>query len=97
MPDGPEVWKGYIIPVALAASALLHLLGIDALVAVLGEVTRKMFRGSGGAFGQTDMVTVVGLVRTGHLGKHVSLFVPFSKISSSGYIGTLRIAINAFR
>lgn len=55
-----------VSPVTLASAALLHLLWVDALVAMLGKVAREMLRRGGSAFGQADVVTVVGLVRSGH-------------------------------
>lgn len=56
-----------IAPIASAATILLHLLGIDALVAVLRKVARQVLLGRGSSVGQAGVVTVVVLVRSSHL------------------------------
>ena len=54
------------IPVASAATVLLHLLGVHVWVSILGEEARQMLGGSGGAVSQALVVTVVGLGSAGH-------------------------------
>lgn len=53
-------------PVASARAILLHLLGIDIGIAVLGKEARKMLCGSDSAVSETLVVAVVGLVRASH-------------------------------
>lgn len=54
------------VPVGLAAAVLLCLLWVLASVTVLGEETREMLLGCGGAVRQTLVVLVVELVRASH-------------------------------
>lgn len=55
-------------PVALAAAVLLDLLGIDVGVTILGEEAWEMHDRHGSTFGNALVITVVGLVRSRHLG-----------------------------
>jgi hypothetical protein len=54
------------IPVASTRAVLLHLLGVDIGKAVLTKEARDSFRGEHSPLGNALVVTVVGLVRSGH-------------------------------
>ena len=62
--------KDYIskmcLPIAFATAGLLHRLGISIGVTRLAEVAREMLVGFGSAVGETDMITIVVFVGTGH-------------------------------
>jgi hypothetical protein len=53
-------------PVASTRAVLLHLLGVDIGKAVLTKEARDSFRGEHSPLGNALVVTVVGLVRSGH-------------------------------
>jgi len=58
-------------PVASTRAVFLHLLWVDIGKTVLTKETRDSFRGECGSLGNTLVVTVVGLVRSGHFGFYV--------------------------
>lgn len=53
-------------PVTSTRAVLLHLLGVDIGIAVLGKEARKMLGREDSALSETLVVTVVGLVRASH-------------------------------
>ena len=53
-------------PVAFAATILLDAGWIDTRVASFAEVAREMLFGSGGSVGESDVVTITGLVGASH-------------------------------
>jgi len=53
-------------PVASTRAVLLHLLGVDIGKAVLAKEARNSLRGEHSPLGNALVVTVVGLVRSGH-------------------------------
>lgn len=57
----------YATPVTLTPAILLDLLRVDASVSVLSKKSGHMLNGDGGALGDALVVTVVGLVRAGHV------------------------------
>ena len=59
---------GYV-PVALAATVLLDLLGVGIGIAMLGEEARKILCGRGGTVGEALVVAVIGLVGASHCGR----------------------------
>jgi hypothetical protein len=60
-----------VTPVTLAAAILLDLLGISIYITTLGEEPRQVLGGSSCALGEALVVSVVGLVRAGHLEQQV--------------------------
>jgi hypothetical protein len=57
------------IPVATARAVLLHLFGVDIGEAVLAKEARHSFRGEDSPLGNALVVTVIGLVGSGHYRK----------------------------
>jgi hypothetical protein len=68
-----EALVGHIIteatPIALAATVLLDLLGVGIGIAMLAKEAWDMLNGEGGSLSNALVVTVVGLVRAGHVDK----------------------------
>lgn len=61
------------IPVALAVTRLLDSVGVViGTEPGLGKVAREMLFGRSSAVGETNVVTVVDFVRTGHYESHLS-------------------------
>lgn len=54
------------LPIALASTFFLHLLGVGIDMAVLAEVAREVLDVFGGTIGKASVVTVILLVRASH-------------------------------
>ena len=61
-----------MLPIALAATLLLHLFGISVDVPRLGKIARKMLFSRSRAVCEGDVVTIICLVGAGHCGTDVS-------------------------